>query len=1404
MSTDTRLLIAGLEARLRRYLPDQLLSPLQSHPSVATARACDAHLSALLRAVSTYLPRYLVQEILRDPIPGQVSGRFRETTIMFADISGFTAMSERLSRRGEEGAEKITNIVGDYFTTMLDLTARQGGDLLKFGGDALLVAFFGQDHAIRACRAGAQMQQAIARFSEVEAFGETFRLKMTVGLGSGPLFTANLGTAEKMEYTVMGEALANMAYAEDQAEGGEIFIDQATYGAVQSLVRVGETRNGCYLVTDVAGCESCPDEIASVKDLMDSYDREGLHESSLSATVSHLADGIAYLDALVPFLPPGLLGLLRFNPLAMASRERGEFRPVTVIFANFYGIDEIIGELGPGRAAEITGTLNAHFSKMQEIINRYEGVIDKVDSYVVGHRIMALFGAPRAHVDDPERAVRTAWEMQAAMSAFSELETSAGTFALKQRIGINTGRVFAGNVGSEMRHEYSVMGDEVNLTARLMSAAKEDQVLISQSTAAQVGKRFHLDEKDPVKVKGKSQPVPNYEVTGVVKRHQTGELPRRSPLIGRNPEWQVIWKTAQQAIAGHTQALDLHGEMGMGKSRIIEELLDHWTRDGRTALFGPCLSYSRHTPYAPWIAILRDLFGLRDDDTDQERREKIASLLTAANPDWGEWAALIGQLLGVPMAESELLRSLDPKLRQQNLQRIVSGLVAWEAARRPLLLVLDDVQWIDEVSLALLNHLSARAQPVPLLVCIAYRPDEPLALDVTCQDHCTTVGLQPLSEASSLELLNSQLPTEPEMPRRLKEVILKNAQGNPLFIVEMAHALIENYLSYDADAGVYRAREDLDRVQVPDTVSRVILSRLDRLDEQSRSMLKVASVIGRAFQQWLLQSVYPYQAQVTEIETHLNELCQRDILDHAEVVYLFRHVMTREVAYESLLYAERRDLHRKIAQSIVEQIRAHAGHIDEYLEVLAEHCTLAEDWPNALTYHLRAGQRARAIYANQDAVHRYQQVLDVAQHVPDSLAERVTAHEGLGDVYDVTGQYDESLAHYAQARQALREMPPSAAIQRCRADLCRKTGWIYERKGDFEEALEWVQRGLALLGAEGCIETARLHLLRAGIHHRQGANREAIRWCQRAIEITERGESEDHAQETAHAAFLMGEIYRRLGDYDRAIQSAQRSLGIYQDLENIVGQGEAYNTLGNAYGDKYDWAASTDHFQKGLALKERIGESYGQGALALNIGENYRVMGQLEQAIAYYGRSLQVWEELGATYPEGLTHNNLGAAYLRLGDLERAADHLVQSETLFAQIPSEDFVAETSRYWAEVALRQGRADDAMAFARRSLKYSQEQELRSDECAARRVLGTIHLERGELERAKTYLHQSLDIAHELDDHYELGKSVTQLGLLLRAQGRPGQAEALLNEARMIFRDLDARLDLEEVEELIGSS
>jgi len=420
-------------------------------------------------------------------------------TLMFADLSGFTAMSERLSQLGREGAEIITDIVNDYFATMLDIVLRHSGDLWKFGGDAIQVAFMGAEGAVNACRAGQTMQQAMGRFAEIRMPQDTFSLRVTIGLGSGSIFTASLGTPERLEFAVMGPAVVQMARAEDAAQSGDVILDEATRVAAGETVSVEPVSSGLYRLVAVS-----PAPPAS---LPPSF--------PLPVTLSEL---VTQLDALSPYLPASLLKRLVASPPALRAVEEnqviseGEHRLATVMFANFYGIDEIIQALGPQRSDELTATLNQHFTAMQAIIEKYEGIVNKVGTYAIGYSIMAIWGAPRAHEDDPARAVRAALEMQQAMRPLADLQTSAGKFSLKQRIGVNTGYVFAGNLGSALRQEYTVMGDEVNLTSRLMSVAGEGQVLISHSTAQHVKGLFELRERETVRVKGKQAPVVNHAV----------------------------------------------------------------------------------------------------------------------------------------------------------------------------------------------------------------------------------------------------------------------------------------------------------------------------------------------------------------------------------------------------------------------------------------------------------------------------------------------------------------------------------------------------------------------------------------------------------------------------------------------------------------------------------------------------------------------------------------------------------------------------------------------------------------------------------------------------------------------------------------------------------------------------
>jgi len=525
-------LITGADlARLKPYLPPRQLDDLPPAPlwrKDDLVRTHD-HLARLLDVVITYLPRQLVQaELALADVP-PVGGAFLDGALLFADISGFTAMSERLSTLGQEGAEQITALVNRYFGAMLDVLFAHGGDLFKFGGDALLAFFPDQvGGSASALQAAWAMQEAMAAFHQVETSLGTFPLQMKIGLHAGPIFAARVGSADEREFIVTGPAVNATARAEEVASAGQILVSPTVYAQVQDRdwVAAVEGPAGHYLVERVGTRPSPVPPSAPLRaaDLCRPGDEPG---DTLRRTLDAL-------ERLVPYLPPGLLR--RLVPDPGRHETSGEHRLVAVLFANFLGASELVTRLGRDRTDEIAQALNRYFVTMHQAVSRYGGVVNKVDLYDQGDKLMALFGAPVAHEDDAERAVRAALEMQAAVEGIGERPGSLKEgWLLSQRIGVSTGMVFAGHVGAATRREYTVMGDEVNLAARLMSAAAEGEILLASYVQRKVSPFFEVADRGEVSLKGKSKPVPTYTIVG--RRAQPepvrGIRGLRSPLVGR-------------------------------------------------------------------------------------------------------------------------------------------------------------------------------------------------------------------------------------------------------------------------------------------------------------------------------------------------------------------------------------------------------------------------------------------------------------------------------------------------------------------------------------------------------------------------------------------------------------------------------------------------------------------------------------------------------------------------------------------------------------------------------------------------------------------------------------------------------------------------------------------------------
>ncbi len=1372
---------------LLRYLPSGWEAGVSLPLPPAAAAQVRDHLATLLHTVATYLPRCVVEPILLAPPREPVHGLFRWGTVLFADVSGFTALSEQMrrSRLGREGAEAITDVVNRYFGVMTGIAQRHGGDLLKFGGDAILLLFEGEGHAWRGCLAAAEMQTAMSTDLSEAGIAETpISLRLAIGLGTGPLFTASLGTAESLEFAVLGPALERMGRAESMAAGGQIVLDEATLQAAGRLPVTPADQAGYFrLETAKLAHDFCLDP-ASAPDIP-------LPPGDAHTQIAWL---VARLDALTPYLPPGLLRRLQADPAQ--PRALDETRWVTVLFADIPGVNALVESLRDRPPDELTALLNGYFTAMRDCVECYEGVVNKLGVSPVGLHIMALFGAPLAHEDDPERAVLAALNMRAALeqAGFRVGEGAASGHG----IGVNTGFVFAGNVGMAGRREYTVMGDEVNLAFRLMTAASPGEVLISRTTAHYVEERVQLMACPPIHVKGKADPVAHYRALALQTGLEAG-LGRRweGPLVDREEAMARIRQALDAVGNGEGRVVVVRGEAGIGKSRLVGEGMELARQRGFLILAATSLSYGRDTPYLPWAELLRALLEIREGEPPDEQIRRVRAGLERLGAE--EWAPVLGEVLGLPVEDTPLTAALTPHLRQQRLFDLTLALIRHRATPSGLMLAMEDIQWADPASLDLLDYLARNLRDMPLALFIVHRPDERLEGRWQQLKHCVDVLLEELPPPAVQEMV-AHLLQGLEVPESLYQMVCEKAQGNPLFVEEIVRSLKESG-ALRWDDGHWLMDTRLSATQIPDTVHGLLQSRIDRLVETDRRVLQVAACIGQTFPVQTLAGVYPYGDLGSSLPQRLERLTALELTavePSASIpTYAFRHTLIREVAYESLAYGRRRELHRHIGE-LIERERAET--LPQWYNLLAYHFYQGQVWDKAADYGLKAGELARREYANEVALAQFQRVLEAVEEGRQTSLEltevRLQAHEALGDVMAVIGEYDQALEHYEAARKLVEDSPPGEERSRHLADLCRRTAEVYERKSEYDTALRWLQQGLEELGQWEPLEAARIYRLGAGIYHRLGQNDQAIAWCRRSMEIARASQDPQREHTLAHLYFLMAEIYRRYGDLNEAVKYAHQSLEAYRSLEDLLGASQAYNTLGNVYFEVGDWSKAARFYRLGMEIKERVGDVYGQAVIANNLGEVLLYQGDLEAAQQVYERSMGIWERLGVTFGIAVLHNNLAVVHIRSQEWEDAQEHLRRSLELFREIGVEDWLPEVYRHLAEVAVGQGRLDDALAYAAAALDLARQHKMQLEEGIAARIVGLVYHRLGQDEWALRELQSSLEMLEGLDSPYEVARTHLALARLYADRREKDAAQTHRSQAIETFRHLGARLDLEE--------
>ncbi|MEW6685583.1 MAG: adenylate/guanylate cyclase domain-containing protein [Candidatus Edwardsbacteria bacterium] len=924
---------------LEQYLSKEELEHYEKGLNAAETNKIENRLKELYQAMVRYLPSAILgreKEDLR-------KGCFQEQAVLVADISGFTTLSEKLSHRGRAGAEEVTEIINRFFSPLVKIVFRHGGDLLRFSGDALAATFseipsVKESKELRAVLTAWKIQDFLKNFPEVETSVGAFPLSMHFAIHSGKTLGIELGTPEiDLEYALVGPEINHLITLEEKSALGEILFSETIFKKVKSEVKAEEKEKGIYQLKEVS-------------------ERQEIPEVSLIERIPKgIENLVSEIERLKAHLPPGLFEKIKSDP--KSERIYGEHRRVTTLFLNLWGLN-YEKDL---KAAE---NLQAYFSEVQGIVQKYEGTIDKIDFTRQGERIMILFGAPVAHENDEERASLCGLEILSGVWA--------KTLGIPQKIGINSGYVFAGNIGSKTRQEYTVMGDEVNIAARLMETAKKSELLVTESVWAKIKKKFETQKEKPITVKGKTEPLEVYQVT----KEKVGIedifarwMSESKILVGREKEQSILSEIVEKVLAGRGQIVSITGEAGIGKSRLVRELSQKWMSQGYTVFGGNCQSYGSSIFYLPWAELMEDYLGIKKVDSPEEKRKKIEKNMVIVNPKLSEWTPIIGELLNVPIEETSLTKSLDAKLRQQRLFDITLEMLTWGAAQEPLMLILEDLHWADTTSLEMLNYIGRNIANKRILIALVYRSLEG-KWEFREKEHHTEIALPEFTSDESKKLAATLLTVE-GMPKEIEEFISKKTQGNPFFIEEVIKSLIERGVIKKED-GLLKLQTGLDKLEIPDTIQGVIMSRLDRLSAETKNVLQVASVLGRQFNYSLLEGIYPKREGLKE---HLQTLNRLDlILLEPANQYLFKHIMTQEVAYESLSFGRRRELHI-IAGEYIEGIQE--KNIEEAYGILTHHFYQGRSWEKAFYYAIEAGDKAKKVYANQEALNYYDKALEV-------------------------------------------------------------------------------------------------------------------------------------------------------------------------------------------------------------------------------------------------------------------------------------------------------------------------------------------------------------------------------------------------------------------------------------------
>jgi predicted ATPase/class 3 adenylate cyclase len=1095
--------------------------------------------------------------------------------------------------------------------------------------------------------------------------------------------------------------------------------------------------------------------------------------------------------------------------------RNAERRLLTVFFADLSGFTALCHLIDPEDSVRIA---NICFEHINNVVAGNGGMIHKYD----GDAVMCLFGFPVTYEDAPERAVKTALELMEVMPEINDsvFKQTGIKSDLGLHVGIHSGLAVVAEVGSEEKKEYTVMGNTINYASRLKDTASRGKILVSVPVFKATQYLIEYKDEKSCSIKGIEGQVQLYQPLKVkdISGEKRGIKGLHSPLVGRGEEFKLIKEKILELKEGNGGIFFLTGDAGIGKSRLWQET-KNFIDDERLAvrvLEGQCIYHGEHLSYWPILQILDQIYGIADKDNPDIIKAKIAEKTRDIFPEiWDDVVPYIGHLFSLEFTDelAQKVKYLDPKDLQIKVLGSIKILLHGISEREPLLLAIEDYHWIDSASLGLIQFLFGSAEACPsnvMLFCLSRERREKECFKVkeklkTCAaDRFTEIKLRPLDNYSSLELTYNLLEI-PGFTDDFKKKLLAKAEGNPFFLEEIISSFIESGVLY-FEQGMWKLGKKVENIEIPDTIQLVIAARLDRLQENLKSVLQMASVIGRTFYKSILVQIHEdkkrlmeYLASLEKYEFILQLISAGQSAEDIE--YMFKHPLMQQVTYTSLLKTRRKKLHRRVAESME---LLYKDRTDNFVGLIAQQYAASDDYAKAVEWLQKAGKKAKASFANQDALDYYEKTISIInENKVEKPQALVAAFEAIADIYKTVGKNDQSIQNYEKILAITDDGLTHARI-------IRKIGEAYQNQSKYREALKYLDKSKDKLdelykGKTGVEDKEKYHLELHLIYHNlawvgylMGDFSAAQAYCDKSLaEISNIADESRRNLSAASTYNVIASIKGRTGHTEESYQFYTKAEKLYEKEGDLPGLGTIYNNCVNYFSEKGDYIRCIEYLEKSLEISAKIGNSLGEAISSYNLGSEYLNLGKYDVAKMYLDRYQKLNKSINNRLGQGWANEGYSMIHSEQGEPDKALESINAAIEIFAEVHSKIKQMGAKLSKADLLIDMDEYSQAQEILEEVQEYAQKNSVAD-------FLISIHISRGKLllstesaealsefRKAEEMVKQAGWVSVLADIYYYIGKALQKQA--------DAESEKYFNLAREILGETAEKITDEELKD-----